>query len=89
MKLCILISALLLLSALRLVEGQDCAPLPCFGCSNTGSAISIICAGGGLTDFPLLPADVQHRVDELNLRSNSISEISAADLVNYTSLEVL
>ncbi len=82
-------ATVLLLSTLVSTVAQDCAPLPCFGCSGTSAGITITCAGGGLTSFPLLPEDVQPRVDELVLRSNQISEITVADLVNYTALEIL
>ncbi|XP_064392597.1 uncharacterized protein LOC135340207 [Halichondria panicea] len=86
----VLAAAVLLFSVLVIpTQGQDCSPLPCFGCSDTGSAITITCAGGGLTSFPSLPDDVQPRVDELVLRSNQITELTTADLVNYTILETL
>ena len=86
----VLAAAVLLFFVLVIpTQGQDCSPLPCFGCSDTGSAITITCAGGGLTSFPSLPDDVQPRVDELVLRSNQITELTTADLVNYTILETL
>ena len=85
----VLAASVLLLSMLAPTQGQDCSPLPCFGCSDTGSAITITCAGGGLVSFPSLPDDVQPRVDELVLRSNQITELTIADLVNYTILETL
>ena len=78
-----------LLTGLVVCHGQDCVNLPCFGCTNPGSNIMIICVAGGLTSFPLLPEDVQPRVEQLNLRSNAISEIAASNLVNYTILETL
>ena len=78
-----------LLAGLVLCHGQDCPNLPCYGCTNPGSNIDIICVAGGLTSFPLLPEDVQPRVEELNLRNNEITEITAYHLVNYTSLETL
>ncbi len=81
--------SVILLSIVVSIVAQDCASLPCFGCSIPGSAITITCAGGDLTSFPLLPEDVQPRVDELTLRSNQITEITVAHLVNYTALETL